>query len=288
MLICLVVITNDLFAQMKFGVHADPGICFMDSDYAKVENSALNFNFSFGVEAEYRFSEVAGFTFGLDFSMNNGGTLLYKYGGVLFKNSEFDNNRNFKNLIDVSPSSTEIDMYAFTKVNYRINYLELPLGVKFRTEEFGSSFVRAFFHLPIIKIMVPVMASAKIFAPDATADGFETDLNPFKYGVPQAGSSNSEDGLGYVIENNVWKDITPIQLSAGLGAGVEFAPTNEDGIKLFAGVYYHTGILDVTNGFGGNTTFTEALTTANPLPQTQDRNPRNAMHHIMLRIGVVF
>ena len=73
-----------------------------------------------------------------------------------------------------------------------------------------------------------------------------------------------------------------------LGAGVEFAPTNEDGIKLFAGVYYHTGILDVTNGFGGNTTYTEALTVANPLPQTQDRNPRNAMHHIMLRVGVVF
>ena len=60
MLICLVIIVNDLFAQMKFGVHADPGICFMDSDYAKVENSAMNFNFSFGVEAEYRFSEVAG------------------------------------------------------------------------------------------------------------------------------------------------------------------------------------------------------------------------------------
>ncbi len=275
--------------QMKFGVHIDPAISLLDSDYSKISGDGINFAFSFGVEAEYRFSENAAFTFGLDFSLNNGGSLLYGYGGVLFSEAEFDNSRSFFNIIGSNPnSSTGIDLYAFTKVNYRINYLELPVGFKFRTEELGDSYLRVFFQIPIIKIMVPVMASAKIFAPEASANGFEDDLNPLKFGVPQASDPNSVDDLGYVVEPNVWSDITPIQISAGLGAGVEFAPTDPDGLRLYAGVYYHTGLIDITGGFKDKTTFTEAMNASNPIPETQDRNPRNAMHNIALRIGVIF
>lgn len=275
--------------QMKFGVHVDPAISLLDSDYSKISGDGINFAFSFGVEAEYRFSENAAFTFGLDFSLNNGGSLLYGYGGVLFSDSEFDNARSFFNILGTNPgTSTGIDLYAFTKVNYRVNYLELPIGFKFRTEELGDSYLRVFFQIPIVKIMVPVMASAKIFAPEAAANGFQNDLNPTKYGVPQATDPNSVDDLGYVIEPNLWNDITPIQITAGLGAGVEFAPTDPDGLRLYAGVYYHTGLIDITNGFEDKTTFTEALTLSNPLPEAQERNPRNAMHNIALRIGVIF
>lgn len=275
--------------QLKFGVHIDPAISLLDSDYSKISGDGVNFAFAFGVEAEYRFSENAAFTFGLDFSLNNGGSLLYGYGGVLFQNSEFDNARSFFNIIGANPSnSSGIDMYAFTKVNYRVNYLELPVGFKFRTEELGDSYLRVFFQIPIVKIMVPVIASAKIFAPEASANGFEDDLNPTKFGVPQATANNSVDDLGYVIEPNIWADITPIQISAGIGAGVEFAPTDPDGLRLYAGAYYHYGILDVTGGFQEKTTFTEAQTLTNLVPETQDRNPRNAMHNIVLRIGAIF
>jgi hypothetical protein len=275
--------------EIKFGVHVDPAISFLDSDYSKVSADGVNFSFALGVEVEYRFSDNAAFTFGVDFSLNNGGSILYGYSGVLFANSEFDNAKSFFNMVNVNPSSsTGIDMYAFTKVNYRINYVEVPLGFKFRTEELGGSYMRVFFHLPIVKIMIPVMASAKIFAPQAAANGFEDDINSSKYGVPQASSANSVDDLGYVVENNVWKDITPIQVSVGAGAGVEFSPTDPDGLRLYAGIYYHSGLLDVTGGFLGKTTYTEALTLTNLLPDSQERNPRNAMHTIALRIGAIF
>ncbi len=282
--------------EIKFGVHVDPYISFLDSDYQKVAGDAVNGGTSLGVEVEYRIGEGgnAAFTFGLDFSINQGGSLLYTYGGKIFNNSEFDNAKSFKDIGGIIPMDTSgavitsgIDMFAYTKVNYRINYIDIPVGFKFRTDEFGGSYMRAFFHIPLIKIMIPVTASAKIFAPEAAATGFATDQTG--YGVPQASDPNSVDGLGYVIEPDVWKDITPLQISIGAGAGVEFAPSDPDGLKLYAGIYYNTGIIDVTGGFSPDkTTFTEAQTGGLTNLDSQIRNPRNALHNISLRIGCIF
>jgi len=286
-------LTHVVFAQaqeIKFGVHIDPAVSFLDSDYSKVKGDAVNFVFALGLEIEARFTENVGLTFGLDFSLNNGGSLVYNYGGVLFSQSDMDNISSFKNTNNQSPDQvspgtlTGVDMYAYTKVNYRINYIELPIGLRLRTAEFGGSYLRAYFHIPLIKIMVPVSAAAKIFAPVAAQAGFENDKDPLKYGIPQS----STEGEGFVVEPNVWKDITPIQVSVGAGAGVEFNPSDPDGLRLYAGVYYHSGLIDITGGFLDGTDFKAATTTTNPTPVAQKKNPRNALHNIVLRIGAIF
>lgn len=271
---------------IKFGVHVDPFISFLDSDYSKIKGSGVNGGTALGVEMEYGFDATGnyGLTFGLDFSLNNGGTLLYEYGGVLLGNSEFDNKSSFRNYVGDQPvNSSGIDMQAFTKINHRMNYIEIPIGLKLRTNELGGSYMRAFFHIPLIKIMIPVTAGAKIFAPDASATGFYDDNDSTKYGVPQSTES--------ITERNVWSDVTPIQISVGAGAGVEFTPNADGGLRLYAGIYYHSGLIDVTGGFSGQTVFSPAKNVNNPedLPTNkQERNPRNAMHNIALRIGVIF
>lgn len=274
---------------IKFGVHVDPFISFLDSDYSKIKGSGVNGGTALGVELDYAFDETGNYslTFGLDFSLNNGGTLLYEYGGVLLPNSEFDNRSSFRNYVDepdLSGNSSGIDMQAFTKINYRMNYIEIPIGLKLRTNELGGSYMRAFFHIPLIKIMIPVTAGAKVFSPDASAGGFYDDNDSTKYGVPQSTES--------VVEPNVWSDITPIQISVGAGAGVEFAPNADGGLRLYAGIYYHSGLIDMTGGFTSEkTVFTPANNVNNPDNLTinvQERNPRNAMHNIALRIGVIF
>ena len=272
---------------IKFGVHVDPFISFLDSDYSKVKGSGVNGGTSLGVEMDYAFDATGNYslTFGLDFSLNNGGTLLYEYGGALFTNSEFDNKSSFRNYVGIQPNnSSGIDMQAFTKINYRMNYIEIPIGLKLRTNELGGSYMRAFFHIPLIKIMIPVTAGAKIFSPDASATGFYDDNDSTKYGVPQ--------NTGSITEGNVWSDITPIQISVGAGAGVEFAPNADGGLRLYAGIYYHSGLIDMTGGFASDdTVFTPANNVNNPdnlAINKQERNPRNAMHNIALRIGVIF
>ncbi|MDC0231571.1 outer membrane beta-barrel protein [Aureispira] len=278
--------------QVKFGVHVDPFIGFMDSNEEKlVVGAAVNGGVEFGVDIEYRFgySGTAAFTFGVDFAVNRGGSLLYKYGGELFGDIELNESELFDNLTGTvsletamltgGATNTNVDLAAFTKVNYSINYIEIPLGLKLRTEELGGSYIRAFFHIPLVKIMVPVSASAKIFSPDTGADNYVKDngtLNNIPYSVSESDESSKI--------SNAWKAVTPLQIGVGLGAGVEFAPTDPDGLRLYAGVYYMTGVLDATDGFkGANTTLRKDNSAT-----VSSKNPRNAQHNISIRIGVIF
>lgn len=268
--------------QIKFGVHIDPFFSFIDSDYSKIKSDGANFGVGLGVELEYRFTaeENYALTFGADFDFNHGGTLLYEYGGVLFPNSQFDNRSSFSNINgDAPPAGEPINMAAFTKINYGINYVAIPVGLKLRTNELGGTYMRAFFHIPIVRFLIPVIASARIFPPDANAAGFADDQTANKYSISQSSDP--------VAEPNVWSDITPIQISLGVGAGVEYSPNQDGGLRLYAGIYYQSGLIDVTNGFGANTTFSAAANPSVPV-DIQERNPRNALHNIALRIGVLF
>lgn len=285
---------------IKFGVHVDPFISFLGSQEKQVVGDAVNGGTALGVEVEYRFTgeENYALTFGVDFSLNNGGSLLYRYGGILFPNSDLDPTV-FNDIGMKQPSAgTGLDLHAFTKVNYRINYIQLPIGLKLRTNELGGSYMRAFFHIPLIKIMVPVTAGAKIFSPKevaTSASGFKEDLTGYRI---LAGEEAS-------VEPNVWKDITPIQVSIGAGAGVEFTPNADGGLRLYAGIYYEAGIIDVIGGFAGDI-FLKAANTVVDDPSTttinetldaesdptkvasKSTNPYNMMHNVNLKIGVLF
>ena len=284
--IITIVLAQVVYAEaqgLKFGVHVNPFLSFLTSDYSNVEGKNGNFGTSLGVEAAYEFDGTGNYalTFGADFSLNNGGTLLYEYGGNILPNTEFDNRSSFRNNSDEIPTSaTGIPLQAFTKINYRTNYIAIPIGLKLRTNELGGSYMRAFFHIPVVKIMIPVTAGAKIFAPDASETGYLDDNTDERYAVPQ--------GTESVTEQGVWKDVTPLQISLGAGAGVELSPNSDGGLRMYAGIYYHHGILDVTGGFGGTTSFSSPDNSNAVIDETQERNPRNAQHNIGLRLGVIF
>ncbi|BDS14048.1 PorT family protein [Aureispira anguillae] len=282
--------------EIKFGVHVDPFISFLGSQEKQVASDGINGGTALGVEVEYRFTgeENYAITFGLDFALNSGGSLLYRYGGVLFPKTDLDPTV-FRDIaggaLPNNNTGSELDLHAFTKVNYRINYLQLPIGLKLRTNELGGSYMRAFFHIPLIKIMIPVTAGAKIFSPGdvaASANGYVDDVTGYRIPAGQEAS----------VEPNVWKDITPIQVSLGAGAGVEFTPNAEGGLRLYAGVYYDAGIIDVVGGFGGEMTLRAAATVDDPATAIDESldinaaskttNPYNMMHNINLKIGVLF
>lgn len=268
---------------LKFGVHVDPFLSFLTSDYSNVEGAGANLGAALGVEAAYEFDGTGNYalTFGADFNLNNGGTLLYKYGGTLLPNTQFDNRTAFRNSSDQVPTSSDgIPMQAYTKINHRVNYVSVPIGLKLRTNELGDSYMRAFFHIPIVQLMIPVTAGAKIFAPDASAAGYMDDNTDARYAIPQSTES--------VTEQNTWKDVTPFQLSLGAGAGVEISPNNDGGLRIYAGIYFHHGIIDITNGFGSKISFSSPDNPNSPISETQERNPRNALNNIALRLGVVF
>lgn len=249
--------------SMKFGVHVDPQISILGSNDNDVEAGAANIGFSFGVEGEYYFTDNENYalTFGAGFAFNRGGKLKYTYAGNLLSNSELDQ-AVFTNTAGENPASPEgIFLTAGTEIRYSANYLEIPVGLKLRTNELGDSYMRAFFHLPIATIGIPVSGRAGITAPSA-ANLSDSTL----YG----GESKGE---------NAYKELNFIQLSLGTGAGVEYSPNAEGGLRLTAGLYYNYGFIDMVKktpmyDFNGNL--------------DDGFNANNGIHNIALRIGVIF
>ncbi|MCH2043227.1 MAG: PorT family protein [Saprospiraceae bacterium] len=290
---------------IKFGVHLDPTLSFMGSNDNRVKSAGSNIGIGVGVELEYYFSKTENFafTFGADFAAGRGGKMLYRYGGYLLPNSDQDfdfssfSNNSFgaavqPDLATVGGDTSGLDFAAYNSIRYNVNYIEIPFGLKLRTNELGESYLRAFFHIPVVKIKIPISARARFFPEDTGVENFEDDV------------------LGYTVDSEVaesiYSDIFPLQVSAGLGAGVEWSPNEDGGLRIFGGIYYEADILDMTRKIQTRDAITAVNTPSNFAPTSYteiidevnddadltysltDRNPRMAPHNISLRIGILF
>lgn len=276
-LVCFIAIAVSAQAQakMKFGVHIDPSISFMSSNEKAVEKDGAKMAFRFGVQGDLYFSESQKYalTLGTGFLAGVGGTLTYRDGGRLLSRSDLDKS-SFSNTNGERPTSGEnLSFTPGTSIRYGVNYVPISVGFKLTTEELGQSFLRAFFHLPVVEVLIPVSASAKI---ESNGDVLDNTYGDNGYTGMFRGESKGE---------NIYKDIFPINLSAGVGAGVEWSPNDGDGIRLIAGIYYNTGVFDMTKKIN----LYDPLDINNtPDKRYREKNPRNAFQTVSLRIGVIF
>ncbi|WCL82679.1 porin family protein [Saprospira sp. CCB-QB6] len=253
--------------EFKFGVYVEPSISFFASNDKDVEPDGSNVGFTIGLLGEYYFgnSDNYALIMGGNFSLGRGGSLFYEDGGRLFPDSELDVESYTVNGTGVAGTDgDDILLNPNTKVKYKLNYLEIPVGLKLRTNELGESYMRAFFQLPVLTIGIPVSARASI----ETAEN-----NNF---------STTEGNTYYTPEKvkgeNVYKDIFPLQIQLGAGAGVEYSPNEEGGLLLTAGLFYNYAFLDAV---GTNQLF-------NASNVLEDNKARTGFHNIGLRIGIVF
>ena len=160
----------------------------------------------------------------------------------------------------------DLSLVPGTTIRYNINYLEIPFGLKLRTNELGQSYLRAFFHIPMVTVGIPVSARATVDAPTQTTNGLP-------------GYYTNEPSKG----ENIYKDITFLQLSLGTGAGVEWSPNDDGGLRLVGGFYYNYGFIDAVkkNQFFDNTTDPNN-------PTFKENKARTGFHNIGLRIGIIF
>lgn len=263
----------------KFGVHIDPTVSFMGSNEKAVTADGANVAFRFGVQGDIYLNEGQNYaiTFGTGFLAGAGGTLKYRDGGRVLKNSDLDK-AAFLSAVNERPISGEnLSFTQGTTIKYSVNYVPISAGFKLTTEEFGESYLRAFFHLPTIDILIPVSARGNINAPTAAGDYLHANVDSAGVYTGMYGGESSKE--------NIYKEIIPIQIAAGVGAGVEWAPTGPDGIRLIGGIYYSAGVLDITK----KVELYDPLDTQNvPSARYVEKNPRTAFQNIALRIGVVF
>jgi len=185
--------------QTKFSVHVDPQFAWFGSDDESVEPAGSIFNLQFGLQMDRYFEQNYAFHLGIGIN-NLGGNLFYT------------DSTSF-----VSKGDT-IFSAPGTSMKHNLQYLDIPLGLKFKTEELGY----ATFFLQL---------------------GFNPMINI-------NASSTSDDGS--FDDENIRENIHVFNLGYHAGIGVEYRLGGST--AAIGGLRWTSGLTDVTNNDGANIT----------------------------------
>ena len=120
--------------EIRFGLQASPSFTWMDTDNSNVNRSGTNLGLMLAMLSEYYFRENYAITSGIGFHFNAGGEMLFEEAGAYWPNS------------DLNPGLDSLA--AGAKLRYNLQYVEIPVGLKMRTREFG--YIRYFLQPSIV------------------------------------------------------------------------------------------------------------------------------------------
>ena len=186
--------------DLRLGFQVSPSFSFMSTDNNQINSNGTNLGLKLGMVAEMYFQENYAFITGLGFAFNSGGTLRHEQGGQLWTRSEL-------------PQGVDPFLLPGVDLKYGIQYVEIPLGLKFRTNDFG--YLRYWAEIPVITL------------------GFRSQA---RGAIMQAGIN--EDKI--IIK----KEVGALALSWGLGGGVEYELSPN--ASLVGGINYQRIFTDVT------------------------------------------
>ena len=112
--------------DLRLGFQVSPTVSFMSTDDNKVNGNGANLGLKLALAGEVFFRENYAFTIGLGFSFNSGGTLRHDVGGPIWADGDTE-----------LPGGVSSPFPPGTDVKYGIQYVEIPFGLKFRTNEIG-------------------------------------------------------------------------------------------------------------------------------------------------------
>lgn len=123
LVVFLVAGSNLLFSQysnrrLSFGVTAQPAICWIHADESTLTTGPVRLGFDGGFRIDYKFEKFYALSIGASFNQT-GGTLVYK-------------NALYLDLIHGLDT-----LQPGTKVTYRLQYVDIPLSIKFLLPEIG-------------------------------------------------------------------------------------------------------------------------------------------------------
>ena len=140
---------------------------------------------------DIRWKEHTSITLGLNFAFHEGGEFLYEVGGNYLPNSD---------LSDPLLQTGDKPLPDGVTIRYQLQYLEVPVGLKFRFKEKGN--VTYFLEAPVLT---------------------------FSFLTRGRGDIESEDFL--YEQENIKKDLVVPNLFIGFGAGMEYAISQNNSLK---------------------------------------------------------
>ncbi|MCB2196555.1 MAG: PorT family protein [Bacteroidetes bacterium] len=192
----LLLSTIQIFAQhsnLRFTVFVDPKFTWMNSDYTSIENDGSKMGVNIGLNVDKFFADNYAIMTGV--SINNvGGNLTFNMDKSLKTNGG------------------DQDLLIGSTVEYKLQYINVPLGLKLKTNEIG--YWTFFTHLGL-NSGINIKATAEVDDVDLQNENISDEIRLFN--------------LGYYI-----------------GAGAEYSIGGNAAIVV--GLTYTNGFVDITDG----------------------------------------
>ncbi len=188
--------------DIQFGFQLSPTISWLTTSDHKINANGPNLGLNLGMIGEYFFRENYSLATGIGFHFNAGGKLFYE------------------ETIDTLSIWTDANIpgdniyEGGTDFKYSIQYVEIPIGLKLRTREFGYL---KYYVEPRLSLAFRTQSKGNILN-DAAVDSAED------YDIQSA--------------------VNLLNLSWGLGGGVEYSVSSNTAI--IGGLAFQTGFTDVT------------------------------------------
>jgi len=179
--------------KIRFSVFASPCINWFKSDVRSAKNESAVMGYNIGFEMDKYFAEHYAIATGASIT-TLGGKLKYNY------------------IVTYNTSDTSIQVPANTLVKHRLQYISVPLGLKFSSREIGYTTIYANL-------------------------GFASYLNINAV-------ASTEDTQATLDRDNISKDIRFFNLAYYFGGGIQYSLGGNTAIIF--GVNFSNGLLDVT------------------------------------------
>jgi len=226
----------------RFGLQVSPSWSWMRTDDKKLEGTGSNWGVKLGVVGEYYFAPNYAFMAGLGFGFNQGGNLQNGYSkGEFWPKS------------DLSVPLRELPMDA--KLHYRINYVEVPFGLKLRGGSGEDNPLKYYIEVPTITLGFLSKATGDIRGDNNLTPGNEDEANDIA----------------------IRKEVNGLSLSWGLGGGIEYEfATNA---TLVVGLAYQQQFTDATTDNGR---------VSRDGVEFVDEDAKATIRGLTLRVGIFF
>ncbi len=192
----LLISSIQVFAQqtnLRFTVFVDPKFSWMKSDYNAIENDGTKMGVNIGLNVDNFFADNYAIMTGISID-NTGGNLKFEDGKILKTGSGEET---------IDPGSV---------ITYKLQYINVPLGLKLKTNEIG--YWTFFTHLGL-NSGINIKATAEVDGDELENENISDEVNLFN--------------LGYYI-----------------GAGAEYSIGGNAAIVV--GLTYTNGFVDITDG----------------------------------------
>lgn len=221
--------------DLRFGIQSSPTFSWMSADENLIITDGTNLGLKLGLIGEYFFRENYAVSSGIGFHFNAGGQLFY--------DQRYDRVSLWPEVEGVPDT-----LAGGTAFKYSVQYVEIPIGLKLRTREFG--YLRYY---------------------------IQPELGLWFQGRSRGNVKNS--GLVDADEDlDIGSAVANLNLSWGIGAGIEYSLS--DNTSLVGGLAFQSGFADVTRD--KNT----ALVRDGRQPEQDDSKGR--INSLVIRIGIMF